>query len=371
MSPLVSFVVPCYELGHMLPKCINSILKQTYQNYEILIMDNCSPDKTPEVAASFNDPRVKHIRNATNLGHVRNFNKGITMARGKYVWVVSADDWLRSHEILGRYVELMERNPGVGYVFCRAMEVQGSEEVGVAQRTYYGKSERIWDGRSFLMRLIRANRIALSSAMVRKECYDKVGLFSLEMPYANDWYLWCMLALYYKVAYMPDPMVFLRIHAESLTTAFNQTGAPVCIVDELNVLWRVARQAELESVIFHRHAFNACIASRAAQALKSGPAGGTRPGLSGEEFEALLRRYARDSNDEEDIRARIYFALGDEHFWDAKYSKAAQTYWLGLKLRPWWIRSWVKYLLLRTGGLGLYVRRFILDLRELRLRQAR
>jgi glycosyltransferase involved in cell wall biosynthesis len=371
MNPLVSFVVPCYKLAHLLPECINSILKQTYQNYEILIMDNCSPDKTPEVAASFGDPRVKHIRNETNLGHVRNFNKGITMARGKYVWLVSADDWLRSPEVLRRYVELMEQNPGVGYVFCRPMEVQGSEEAGFAQYAYYGKSERIWDGRSFLMRLIRANRIALSSAMVRKECYEKLGLFSLEMPYANDWYLWCVLALHYKVAYKPEPMVFVRIHAESLTTAFNQSGSPICIVDELNVLWRVARQAELEGVILDRRAFNTCIAGRAARALKSGPAGDTRPGLSKDEFEVLLRRYVRDSKDEEDIRARVCLALGDEHFWDADYSKAAQTYWLGLKLRPWWIRSWAKYLLLRTGSLGLYVRRFILDLHEPRLPQTR
>jgi len=63
MNPLVSFVVPCYKFAHLLPQCVNSILEQTYQNYEILIMDNCSPDTTPEVAASFKDPRVKHIRN--------------------------------------------------------------------------------------------------------------------------------------------------------------------------------------------------------------------------------------------------------------------------------------------------------------------
>lgn len=371
MSPLVSFVVPCYKLAHLLPGCINSILAQTYRDFEVLIMDNCSPDKTPEVAASFKEPRVKHIRNETNLGHVRNFNKGITMARGKYVWLVSPDDWLGDAEILGRYVQLMEKKPGVAYVFCRPMEVHGSGTVGVAQWPYFGKTERIWDGRDFLLQLIQANRVPLSSAMVRKECYDKVGLFSLEMPHANDWYLWCMLALHYRVAYLPQPMVFVRIHEESLTTAFNRSGSPICILDELNVLWRVARQAELEGVISNRRAFNTCIASRAARALKSGPAGGARPGLSEEEFDALLRRFARDPEDEEDMRVRVCFALGDEQFWNANYDKAAESYWLGLKQRPWWIRSWVKYLLLRTGRIGLGIRRLILDLREPRLGQVR
>jgi len=364
MDPLVSFVVPCYKLAHLLSECVNSILAQTYQDFEILIMDNCSPDDTPEIAASFKDPRVKHIRNEVNLGHVRNFNKGITMSRGKYVWLVSADDWLRSPDILGRYVDVMERNPGVGYVFCRAVEVQGSREVGVARGTDCGKENRIWNGHSFLMRLIRNNCVVLSSAMVRKQCYDKVGLFSLEMPYANDWYLLCVLALHYQVAYMSEPMVFVRIHDESLTTAFNQSGSPVCINDDLNVLWRVARQAELAGVISDRHAFNGFIASRAAQALKRGQAGGTRPGWSEVDFEMLLRRHVRDSDDEEDIRARVYMASGDEQFWDGKYRKAAQAYWLGLRLRPWWLSSWMKYLLLCTGGVGVYIRRFILDLRQ-------
>ena len=62
-NPTVSFVVPCYKLAHLLPECINSILGQTYSDLEVLIMDDCSPDNTAEVARSFNDLRVKHIRN--------------------------------------------------------------------------------------------------------------------------------------------------------------------------------------------------------------------------------------------------------------------------------------------------------------------
>ena len=362
MKPLVSFVVPCYKLAHLLPQCVNSILAQTYKNFEVLIMDNCSPDSTPEVAGSFDDPRVNHIRNETNLGHVRNFNKGIEMSRGKYVWLVSADDWLRSPDVLGRYVDLMERKPEVGYVFCRAVEVRGSKEVGVAPWTNCGKEEQIWNARSFLMRLIRGNCVVMSSTLVRKKCYDEVGLFSLDMPHANDWYLWCLLALHFQVAYLPEPMVFVRIHEESLTSAFKQEGSSVCVVDELSVLWRIARQAELAGVFSLGHAFNASIASRAARALKSGRGGSTRPGLSERDFEALLRSHVRDSKDEIDVRARVYMAVGDEQFWDGEYTKAAQAYWLGLRLRPWWLRSWIKYLLLWTGGVGIWIRRFVLDL---------
>ncbi len=369
MEPLVSFVVPCYNYAHFLPQCINSILGQTYREFEILIMDNCSPDNTPEVAASFRDPRVQHIRNEVNLGHVRNFNKGITMARGKYVWVVSPDDWLRSPDILKRYVDLMERNPQVGYVFCQAIEVRGSQEpteLGIAQWTDCGPKDSIWDGPRFVLRLLQNNCVVLSAAMVRKECYDKYGLFSLDMPHANDLYLFLVLALHYQVAYMPEPMVFVRFHEASLTTALHQTGKPLCVIDVMTAFWRVARLAELAGMVSDRRAFNASIASLAAQAVRYGAPGRPRPGLYEADVEALLRQYVRDAKDEEDFRARFHMAIGDEEFWHGEYKKAGQAYWLGLRLRPWWFRIWVKYLLLRTGGLGVHIRRFILGQRQSR-----
>lgn len=364
MDPLVTFVVPCYKLAHLLPECINSILAQTYVNFELLIMDNCSPDNTSEVAQSFHDPRVRYVHNETNIGHIRNFNKGIMMARGKYVWVVSADDSLRSPHVLGRFVDVMERNPDVGYTFCRSVEVQGEEEAGVA-RFNYGNKDRIWDGSAFLPRLIQCNRIAQSSSMVRSEYYHKVGLFPLDLPYAGDWYLWCVLALNSRVAYFSEPMVRCRVHEESLTTLFNRGEAPVCILDELNVLWRICREAELMGVTSLRSACNASIASRAARALKSGPLGGARPGLREADFLAILRRHVTDVGDEEDIWARVYTSLGDEQYWDGEYDKAARSYWRGLSLRPWRLKNWTKYILLMMGSVGVGIRRVIRQLRSL------
>src|SRR5262245_36779409 len=94
-EPVVSFIVPCYKLGHLLSDCVSSILCQTYEQFEVLIMDDCSPDQTPQVAACIFDPRVRYIRNTMNLGHLANYNRGIDMARGRYIWLISADDTLR------------------------------------------------------------------------------------------------------------------------------------------------------------------------------------------------------------------------------------------------------------------------------------
>lgn len=361
MDPLVTFVVPCYNLAHLLPECLNSILIQTYPDFEVLVMDNCSPDDTPDVVQSFHDPRLKHIRNETNIGHVRNFNKGITMARGKYVWLVSADDFLISPHALSRYVDVMERNPQVGYVFSCATTAQGANHTReLPSWAYAGKRDRIWKGRTFLQRLIRNNCIIMSSVMARKECYEKLGSFSLAMPHANDWYLWCLIALHYKVAYFSEPMACCRVHGESLTAAFNRGNEHLCIADEINVLCSVARQAELADLPSLRRACNASIASHAVQAMKSSTAGdATKPGLSESDLEALLQHKTRDAMDEEDLRARLSVAIGDAAFWRGDRMKAIQSYSGSLKLRPWWVKVWAKYLLLRSGSVGVGARRLL------------
>lgn len=360
MDPLVSFVVPCYNLAHFLPDCLNSILAQTYPDFEVLVMDNCSPDNTPEVVQSFHDPRVRHVRNETNIGHTRNFNKGITMARGKYVWLVCADDFLISPHALSRYVDVMERNPQVGYVFSCASTACGSNLVReLPSWAYAGKTDCIWKGRRFLKRLIRNNCLIMSSVMTRKECYEQRGLFALDLPHANDWYMWCTLALHYDVAYFAEPMACCRVHGESLTAAFNRGNNHVCIADEINVLWRVAREAGLAGLASLRRACNASIASHVVQAMKSSPEGDAKAGLSESELELLLQRKVRDTKDEEDLRARLSVAMGDAAFWRGDRTRAIRSYSEVLKLRPWWMKCWAKYLLLRSGRVGVGTRRVL------------
>jgi hypothetical protein len=162
-------------------------------------------------------------------------------------------------------------------------------------------------------------------------------------------------------------MVFFRVHEESLTTAF---GNLACIVDELNALWRVASQTELAGVLSVRAACNASIAARAAEVLRPGPAENRRPSLGKDDFETMLRRNAKDSKDEEDIRARVHVALGDALYWDGEYDNARRSYWLGIRLRPWRLKSWSKYLLLQMGSVGMCIRGLLFQLRQLKSRAA-
>jgi glycosyltransferase involved in cell wall biosynthesis len=355
MVPLVTFVVPCYNYGRFLSECINSILMQSYCDFEVLILDNCSTDNTAEIATSIRDPRVKYLRNEVNIGHVRNFNKGVSMARGKYVWLLAADDYLCSSKALQRFVELMERNSDLGLVFCRSFEVRGTTELGLAWWTDCGDRDRIWRGSSFLRRLVQSDCVVMSSALMRKDSCAQAGALCPDLPHACDWYLCLRIALRNSVAYFADAMVASRTHQESVTALLNQAEVPLCTLDELNVLWRVAREAEEVGLGAMRSACNTSIAGRSARALRPRKPG-ARPGLSKQDLEALVRANARDASDQDDIWARIYTILGDEQYWDGEPVEAARSYRKALTLRPWNIKIRAKVALLATGKFGTGMR---------------
>lgn len=364
MNPKVSFVIPCYKLAYLLPDCVHSVLAQTYRDFEVLIMDDCSPDHTPEVAKSFQDPRVKHIRNEPNLGHVSNFNKGIGLARGKYVWLISADDRLRRPYILERYLDVMERHPEIGYACCPAMEIWHGKETGVAKYSVQARHDTIFRGHKFLNRLMDENCVVAASALVRKTCYESLGLFPLDLPYSGDWYTWCLLALHYDVAYFAEPMVGYRLHEESMTSQLMAQQIRVCVDDELTVLWRIKEKAQ---EMGGRLLVNKCRSAVALEHAKNimGQYKAAKYSMSLEECEGRLQRFARSAAEVRWIRARIYAFLAEGHFRQQNFVKAVEFYRYALGEDPWMAKVWVKRLLLHTGALGVRIRQSAVALRQI------
>ena len=361
MSPRVSFIVPCYRLAHLLPECIDSILMQTYADLEVIIMDDCSPDNTEEIAHSYDDPRVKYIRNEQNLGHLSNYNKGIALSAGKYVWLISADDRLRFPYVLERYVQLLEAHPDVGYVFCPAMGVFDGRETRVINT--HGCKDAVFDGIDFLTRLLDANTVVAPCAIARKECYEELSYFPLDMPWAGDWYLWCVFALRYRVGYFAEPMVNYRTHDLSMTNTLMARDPRICINDDMLVWHRTlerAREAKEKRIVKRcRH----LMAYTYAMSVLS-PRYGNRVLTVAESYDSA----ARIVGNRRDLRllwARFCACIGDQESWKHQFRSAFQWYSKGLYRDPLMLTVWLKLLSLVLAKKGLQVRQKVRTLGKL------
>lgn len=357
-NPTVSFVVPCYKLAHLLPACVVSILSQSYDDLEVLVMDDCSPDETPQVTRSFGDSRVRHLRNERNLGHLRNYNKGIELARGKYVWLISADDYLRRPYVLRSYVDLMDDHPSIGYSFCAGMRVEDGAETEVLDYSKIDARDRIIPGHTWLKRQLMKNHVLSASGMVRRDCYDRFGAFPLDMPWCGDWYLWCLFALYWDVGYFAEPMVCYRRHALSMTSDITQARAEACSREEISIPWAIKKRADADGFPDVSRDCLRAAGEGYARNTASLRFRRTMPVLSRDQFEDSLCQYTSDEGERDWVRAYVYSAIGDYGYRQGDLESARHFYEAALAKNPHMARTLVKRALLSLGPLGSRLRRF-------------
>ncbi len=367
-NPTVSFVVPCYRLGHWLGQCVNSILGQTYGDLEVLIMDDCSPDNTAEVARSFQDERVKYFRNETNLGALPNYNKGIGLSRGKYVWLISADDYLRRGYVLERYVKLMEAHSQVSYVFCPGVGVSEGTERGVLAYSVYRDRDQVVSGRVFLETLLRNNLVLAPAVMARRECYEKISFFPIhpiwsgvpiDLIWGGDWYLWCLFALEGDVGYFAEPMICYREHDLSSTTLITKNNLRNCFLAEIGVRWKVKGKA---AAVGYEEVSKTCAKSLAAEYARHLTGKQYRSSVSTvtmAEFEESLCQNSSSQRERQWLRGRVLAGMGDRYYDRGEFSSAKKYYQAAAGYDRRMIGARVKKMLLSLGKPGNYLRRTV------------
>ena len=118
-QPLVSVCIPVYNCERYIGEAIESVLNQTLQDFELIVCDNCSTDNTLKVVEGYRDPRIRVFRNERNLGQSANFNKSLSLSRGKYIKLLCSDD-IFYPDCLKAQAEVLEdpRNASVVMVFC-------------------------------------------------------------------------------------------------------------------------------------------------------------------------------------------------------------------------------------------------------------
>ncbi|MGL5805174.1 MAG: glycosyltransferase family 2 protein [Xenococcaceae cyanobacterium] len=205
--PKVSIVLPAYNAMAYLPKAYQSALGQTFTDYEILIINDGSSDNIEEWVAKTTDPRVKYIPQK-NQGAAGARNTGIYHAKGDYVAFLDADDLWESTK-LEKQVRCLDENPEVGLVdtWITLIDREGNSKGWVHASSAEGQ---IWS------EIIQEPTIICgSSPMIRRECFEKVGVFDPNLRYAGDWDLWIRIASRYCFAVVKEPLVRYRLHPQN------------------------------------------------------------------------------------------------------------------------------------------------------------
>lgn len=363
-DPRVTFVVPCFKLAHLLGECVESILAQSYGDFEVLIMDDCSPDDTPAVAAALaaEDARVKHVRNDPNLGHLRNYNKGIGLAKGEYIWLISADDKLRTPSALERYVRVMDANPRAGYATSPGTKLCDGREGGTEGD--FGPQDAVFPGPEFAKRIARYNTICTATGMVRRSCYREVGDFPLDLPFAGDWYLWCAFALSFDVAYFAESMANYRFHELNMTKLLTTSAPSIMIRDDFEVRWRIRRAAAAKELGDVVATFDDALASDYAGRIWDKLNKGSVLGLTPEGFEESLTASSPSEALAGRFRARVYSTVADRFYAGGDLLQARRFYGSALRDAPGRADLRLKRALLRLGRWGMPVREGISTIRR-------
>ena len=186
MLPTVSVIIATYNYGHYLAGALDSVLAQTFTDWEAIVVDDGSTDPTPEVVRPYlQDFRVRYHR-TDHLGQPAAKNAGIRLARAPLIAFLDADDaWLPKK--LASQVELFRRDPelGVGYARRLLMDEDGRLLPTAPCELYRG---------NVLPRIFKDNFVCFSSSMVRRAVLDDVGLFDERIPLAIDYDLWLRVA---------------------------------------------------------------------------------------------------------------------------------------------------------------------------------
>ena len=191
----VSVVIPTYSRANLLPRALESVLNQTYDDFEVIIVDDCSPDNTPKIVKSYSDSRIKYIRHDRNRGANAARNTGIRSSSGEYLALLDDDDkWLENKLELqiSRFEELED---SFGLIYAGRRIVLNEEVI----ERYIPQMEG-----DIYQRLLRRNVIPSETPLIKTECFDQIGLFDNDLRSCQDWDMWLRIAESYKISFVPE-----------------------------------------------------------------------------------------------------------------------------------------------------------------------
>ena len=232
-KPCVTVIIPTYNRAHLITHAIDSVLHQTYQNFELIVVDDGSQDNTSDVLANYRG-RLYYIRQS-HLGSSEARNTALRMAKGDYIAFLDSDDrWLPTK--LEKQLPFLESDESTGLVHTYTSIIgENGEEVPAESRIrlrLHQQSAR--KGYSYEV-MSKQCIIWPSTILVRRECFDQSG-FDPRVEAFEDWDLYLRIALKYRLVLLPETLVQFRIHKNHRTNREFVSGRVNTCLKHLDIL---------------------------------------------------------------------------------------------------------------------------------------
>jgi len=206
---MVSILLPVYNCGRYLRDALESLLSQTFQDFELLAIDDGSADNTAEILHSYQDRRLRVVHNERNLGLVKTLNRGLELAQGRYIARADADD-IYLPERLEKQFSFIEQHPEFAAVGSWYLKIDPEgKRLGITKTPA--------DPEAIRFRILTENSMAHPTMFFSREVANSLGGYS-DLKLVEDWDLWSrMLSSGYKIANIPEALVKYRVHSENIS----------------------------------------------------------------------------------------------------------------------------------------------------------
>ncbi|MEJ5330084.1 MAG: glycosyltransferase family 2 protein [Desulfobaccales bacterium] len=212
-NPLVSIIIPTYNRSHTILRSVNSVLHQTYRNFEIIIVDDGSTDNTEKLIMNLNSTQIKYIKHSINKGAAAARNTGVIAAKGEYIAFQDSDDEWHPDKLRKQIDIFQNLSLDVGMIYTDMWRIHNKKK-------YYFSSPHIMPEDGIIYNKALNDYLAgigLATAIIRREVFSKIGYFDNNFPRLIDYEFFVRLSKNYKFFHIRDPLVLYYYTKASIT----------------------------------------------------------------------------------------------------------------------------------------------------------
>ncbi len=216
MNPTVSVIIPSYNYGHYLVRALDSVLAQSYQDFEIIVADDCSIDSTANIMEYYtkNYRRVRYVRQKTNVGHAKNRNTAIDIAQGEFIAMLDADDWLHPEYLATCMPQFKKKNVGVVYT-ANMFHYPNGKQVKPEQKIISG----------YLYKELYINNFIGTSVIFRKDAMPRHNYNDQLIPELNnmgvDWWILLEMSVKWEMVGIDKPLYNYSYHDGQISSKYH------------------------------------------------------------------------------------------------------------------------------------------------------